>query len=255
MAYLYFDDSKHHQWGFAIGAFVIFDHDPREDIHRIMSAFELDPDKFEFKSSGIKQGNPLAQKLRSEFRDYIRSRGKISLCITDHDKNIGPTGLDLLTKSISHQWLKSGNHEVFFDEGLFTSTVAGHEIANAKNVPLSCTIHFEQDSKQVPGIQLADLAAHTCAMMLLDTLGKPKKFVDWPDSGYDDDVDIDLSFELWAYLRSSFLSIQTHKANVNFDPSIVDVAAHGLHIDPRINADLAAAAHRRFGEMYIGCAH
>jgi hypothetical protein len=220
-----------------------------------MSAFDLNLDTFEFKSSGIKQGNPKAQKLRIEFRDYIRSRGNISLCITDHDKNIGPTGLDLLTKSISHPRLKSGSHEVFFDEGLFSSAMAGHNVANEKNVPHSCTIHFEQDSKLVPGIQLADMAAHTCAMMLLDTLGKPKKLVDWPDSGYGHDVDIDLSFELWAYFRGSFLSIQTHKANVEFDPTIVDVAAHGLHIDPRVNADLADAAYRRFGEMYVGCAH
>ncbi|MDO6588944.1 hypothetical protein DS901_13835 [Loktanella sp. D2R18] len=124
-----------------------------------------------------------------------------------------------------------------------------------KSVPLNCSIHFEQDSKQVLGIQLADLAAHTCAMMLLDTLGKPKKLVDWPDSGYGDDVDVDLPFELWAYFRNSFLSIQTHEDNADFDPAIVDVAEHGLHIDPRVNEVLAEAALRRFGEMYLGCAH
>lgn len=40
-----------------------------------------------------------------------------------------------------------------------------------------CTLHFEQDSLKVSGIQLADLAAHYCATMLLETLGLVKKVV------------------------------------------------------------------------------
>jgi len=91
--------------------------------------------------------------------------------------------------------------------------------------------------------------------MLLDTIGKPKKYVDWPDSGYDNDIEIDLAFELWAYLREAFLSIQSPTSSVDFDPTVVDVETYGLHIDPNVDARISSAARSRFGTMYVGCAH
>ena len=255
MAYFYFDDSKHHTWGVSIGAFVIFDHDPQADILRMIIALGFDPDTFEFKSSKIMKGNAGAQKLRVAFRDYVRSKGKIALCITNLDKRIGPAGLDLLANATSHPLLQSDDHVVFFDEGLFSSSGAARNLARNKGVPLRCTLHFEQKSQKIAGIQLADLIAHMCATLLLDAIGKPKKFVDWPDSGYDNDIEIDLAFELWAYLRGSFLSIQSPSSSVDFDPTVVDIEAYGLHIDPNVDAGIASAARRRFGTMYIGCAH
>lgn len=255
MAYFYFDDSKHHTWGVSIGAFVIFDHDPQADILRMTNALGFDPDTFEFKSSSIMKGNADVQNLRVAFRDYVRSRGQIALCITDLDKRIGPAGLDLLGKAILHPWLQSDDHVVFFDEGLFSSSAAARDLARDKGVPSRCNLHFEQNSQKIAGIQLADLVAHMCATMLLDELGKAKKYVDWPDSGYDKDVKIELAFELWAYLRQSFLSTQSSSSSIGFDPAIVEVETYGLHIDPNVDAGTASIARRRFGTMYLGCAH
>jgi hypothetical protein len=91
--------------------------------------------------------------------------------------------------------------------------------------------------------------------MLLDAIGKPKKFVDWPDSGYDNDIEIDLAFELWAYFREAFFSIQSPTSSVDFDSTVVDVEAYGLHIGPNVDAGIASTSRSRFGTMYVGCAH
>ena len=51
MGYLYFDDSKHPQCGFTLGAFVFCDDDLTELINDELLQVGLKPGKDEFKSS------------------------------------------------------------------------------------------------------------------------------------------------------------------------------------------------------------
>ena len=99
--------------------------------------------------------------------------------------------------------------KVHFDENLFDAVDRGLDAANALDLPERCNINLEQDSRQVAGIQLADLAAHTCAIMLAESLGFVRKTVKAGDnSGYDPDLDINIGFELWSSVRYNFLSEQ-----------------------------------------------
>ena len=91
--------------------------------------------------------------------------------------------------------------------------------------------------------------------MLLDALGKIDKLVNVPNSGYDEDVEINLGFEMWAGLRYAFLSIG-NGADINDDDfAFVLVEPHGLYIDPSVSPEIAVAARERFGSMYLGCIH
>lgn len=113
-----------------------------------------------------------------------------------------------------HPNLRDQRHRVFFDEGLFSSERVALQCAAEIGGLDGCAIHFEQDSRSVSGIQVADHIAHTCGTMLLDALGKINKIVNVPNSGYDDDVEIGLGFEMWAGIRYAFLSVRkTQKGN------------------------------------------
>jgi len=107
----------------------------------------------------------------------------------------------------------------------------------------------------VPGIQVADLIAHTCGTMLLDGLGKINKIVSVPNSRYDDDVEINLGFEMWAGIRYAFLSVCNGAYIDDEDFAVVRVEPNGLYIDPSASLEVAVAARKRFGSMYLGCIH
>lgn len=255
MAFLFFDDSKHHSWGFSVGAFAICEHDPTNELRSIIGRHGFDPEHYEFKSSSPMKGKPKQQVVRNELRSFIQRNCEIAICVVDGDKRLGPAGVKLLEKMLQHDLLKGQKHQFFFDEGLFSSQDLADEHLTQIKANEFCEVHFEQDSKSIVGIQIADLVAHTCGTMLLDALGKPMKLVKVDNSGYDDDVDIDLGFELWAGVRYAFLSTQKQRIEDDFDLAVVDVSTYGLLVDESVSNHGEKAARKRFGEMYLGCIH
>jgi hypothetical protein len=255
MAYIYIDDSKHHQHGFSLAAFAICDEDPHQELGTLFASCGFDIATYEYKSSAIMRGNIKLQRLRDALRSFIRSRCKVAVCIVDGDKSIGPASLQLLKNATKHPHLIGQNHQVFVDEGLFSSKASAIKAVAEFGGLDRCTIHFEQDSRRVTGIQVADLIAHTCGTMLLDALGKINKIVDVPNSGYDDDIEIDLGFEMWAGMRDAFLSVGSGADIEDDDFAVVLVEPHGLYIDQSASINVALAARKRFGTMYLGCIH
>ena len=255
MAYFYLDDSKHHTHGFSVAAFAICDEDPHQELEAVFASCGFDLSTYEYNSSSKMRDNPGLQRLRHALRSFVRFKCQIAVCDVDGDKQIGPASLELLKKAILHPRLRNQHHQVFFDEGLFTSEGKAISIVTETDGLNDCTIHFEQDSQRISGIQVADLIAHTCGTMLLDALGKINKIVNVPNSGYDDDVEIDLGFEMWAGLRYAFLSVGNGADIDDEDFAVVLVEPHGLYIDPSASSEVAAAARKRFGSMYLGCIH
>jgi len=255
MAYFYLDDSKHHPHGFSLAAFAICDENPHEELEALFAKSGFDLSTYEYKSSTRMLDNPKLQRLRNALKGFERSKCQIAVCVVDGDKNIGPASLELLKKATMHPKLRGQHHQVFLDEGLFSSEQAALKHAKDIGGLDGCTIRFEQDSRRVSGIQVADLIAHTCGTMLLDALGKINKIVDVPNSGYDDDVEINLGFEMWADMRYAFLSIGNGADIDDDDFAIVLVEPHGLYVDSSASPEVTEAAHSRFGSMYLGCIH
>ena len=108
-----------------------------------------------------------------------------------------------LEKIIRANKLTASGHHVYFDQGI----IVGPDLAGkfGRRVGVQCEVLLNQDSRSVGGVQVADLAAHSMGVMLLESLGYLKKTVKaGENSGYDPDLDIELGFELWASLRYAF---------------------------------------------------
>ncbi|EAV40429.1 hypothetical protein SIAM614_21405 [Stappia aggregata IAM 12614] len=255
MAYFFLDDSKHHTRGFSLAAFAICETDPQAELTSVLRENGFDPSVYEFKSSAPIKDNPGQQRLRNHLKWFIRRNCKIAVCVVEGDRNIGPASLRLLQKAIAHKRFKGQRHEVYFDQGLFSSRQTAQRIASECVGLEKCSFNFEQDSRSVAGIQVADLVAHLCGTLLLDALGHIDKKVKIKNSGYPQDLDIELGFELWADLRYEFLSVAKPNPDDEFDMSVVAVEPHGLFIHESVSEPVAEAARKRFGEMYLGCIH
>lgn len=257
MAYLYLDDSKHHPAGFSLAAFVICETDPTDHVDSIFRGLGFDPGGFEYKSSAKMAGDDRLRELRSALKHYVGTNCKIAVCVVDGDKRLGPSALKLLYSVLSHPSLEGQDHEIFFDEGLFQSAKSATDLASREDKFAHCTMHFEQDSSKLLGIQLADLVAHTCSTMLLETLEHVTKKVvlDVPGDSLYDGQEVELGFEMWAGIRYAFLSMAKQYPKDDLDLTTVKVFPWGLFIDESASERIAAAAMQRFGENYLGCIH
>ncbi|UES43655.1 hypothetical protein GFK90_07635 [Roseibium aggregatum] len=257
MAFLYLDDSKHHRFGFSMAALVACDFDPSEALCTMFEKYGYDPSTFEFKSSAKMKGDGNLQRLRLSLKQFIARNCTIAICVVGDDRRLGAASLELLSAALKHPGLNGIKHEVFFDEGLFSSVKSAEKSLNGSYPASWCHCHFEQNSVEIKGIQLADVVAHTCATMLLDSMGYIEKKVtlDVPgDSAYDG-LEVDLGFEMWAGIRYSFLRQNKPEPKDDFEIATVDVFPWGLFVDESVDHKTAAGAMDRFAEMYLGCIH
>ena len=257
MAFFYLDDSKHHKFGFSLAAFAVCDVDPTDELSAIYSRFGYDPEAFEFKSSAKMKDDVNLQKLRGALKSYIQRNCKIAVCIVEGDKKLGPAALHLLQSAISHPRYADDDHHIFFDEGLFQSSKAAENLTADFKKLGQCAFNFEQDSQQVMGIQLADIVAHTCSIMLLEALGHINKMivVNAPGDTIYHGLEVELGFEMWADIRYAFLSQGKTNPKDDFDLANVEVYPWGLFIDDSVGKHIASIAMDRFGENYLGCIH
>jgi hypothetical protein len=204
--------------------------------------------------------NPEQLVARSSLKSIVHDHCRIGVVVAPHEPRhlIGNEALLGLKKILATASFRSTSHEVFFDRGIFASAGAGQREAETTCNGRPCSFHFEQDSRKILGLQVADLIAHTCATMLLAQLGLVKKTVKaGPNSGYDPDADVPLEFELWAGLRWNFFAtgpppVDTWTSQLDFK---IDVESKGLHVSSRCDESIKKAALATFGSMYVGCIH
>lgn len=105
------------------------------------------------------------------------------------------------------------------------------------------------------GIQIADHAAHSLGGMLLEEIGILNKIIKVPDC--DDEIEINLGFELWARLRYSLLGVNEPVAGKTDPDSDINpyfkIDGYGLYIASSCNEKLTTCARSRFGSNYLGC--
>jgi hypothetical protein len=253
----YFDESIHPRGDFILGAYV-FGPDPTDAINAALATVGLDPDRDEFKSSAKMAEHPEQQALRRELQNILQHTYRFGLVVVPHHEraSLGRHALLGLDKVCQANDLAHLHERAYFDQGIFSSSRAATELAQQIGVSQYCEVHPEQDSRLAKGVQLADLVAHTCALMLLDALGLMSKVVKaGPNSGYDPDLDIELGFELWASVRYQFFNGGLHDHIDSNEDMVVDVATYGLHIAQSCSPRLRDAALERFGTQYWGCIH
>lgn len=258
MGIFYFDESIHERAGFILGGFVYGEDDPSHRIADAIAECGLNPEIDEFKSSFRMSDHPEQIELRKALRSILHMQYQIGIVVapsSDRD-SFGKEALIGLAKIIKANGLSSTDVSAYFDQGIFNNVVEAETFAVQLSLVPNCKLFFEQDSRFVRGIQLADLVAHTCSTMLLDTLGLVTKQVKaGPSSGYDPDLELNLGFELWARIRYQFFNGGLPKIIESNDDMIVDVASYGLHISDAVPKKLHEATLSRFGRCYWGCIH
>jgi hypothetical protein len=260
MGFFYFDESVHPNSKFVLGAFAYSEVSLDGPVSEALRQSGLTPRVDEFKSGAYMNENPEQVSVRTVLKSIIHDHCRIGVVVApDAPRHlIGPEALHGLSKILATANFDSSSHEVFFDRGIFASAGSGRLEAETTCHGSFCSFHFEQDSRRVLGLQVADLIAHTCATMLRAELGLVKKTVKaGPNSGYDPEADMPLEFELWAGLRYKFFAtgpppFDTWTSQLDFK---VDVASKGLHVSSRCEEFVKNAAFSRFGSMYLGCIH
>lgn len=257
MANFYVDDSVHDEAGFVLCACVCAPDDIEKQIVCLMMANGLDPDKFEYKSSANYSKSPELRDLRIKLRSLIHEHcryGVVVLPRTDREK-AGEQCLLAIAQFIDVNKINAPI-SVFMDQGLFSSKNAA--FSSFKATGIGANFFPEQDSRLVRGIQLADLVAHTASVRLKCDMGLIDKMVKaGPDSGYDPDDEIELSFELFASLRYSIFNEGNSNPQTGdqFIDAVMQVGDAGLFISKFCLPELAAAAKATFGTVYLGCIH
>jgi hypothetical protein len=255
MGYFYVDDSVHERGNFILCAAVYSRTELGSEIQSELERAGLTPGTDEFKSGIRMDRNPRMMELRSALMSDIGGNRHIAIIVAPitQRSRLGSVVLNALTQFIDGNEIVDRSGDVFIDQGMFSSATNGAREAATYTALSGYRINVEQDSRVVLGIQLADLAAHTCAVMLLDQLGLVTKTVKaGENSGYDPEMDLELGFALWGQIRYSFFRRQ----HPDRDPEnpLLDTRS-GLFIDPTSSTELVDAALARFGNVWMGCIH
>lgn len=256
MGCFFFDESIHPRAGFILGGWVYARRDLSQEVHSAIAAAGLRRRIDEFKSSARMDEDEGQRLLRDNLKGILQStRLGLIVCSIQERPRLGNEALRGLAKIVRANRLDGEPHDAFLDEGI-SFEKRGEAIAAAE-LDLSCRIHCDQDSRLVPGLQLADLAAHTMSIMLLETLGLVGKTVKAGDaSGYDPDLHIELGFEMWATIRYQFFTQDEPNLEVDgLEGFTLDIGSYALHVSDGCPEPLRAAAVDRFGTCYMGCIH
>lgn len=194
--------------------------------------------------------------IRNELKLIVSNSCKIGIIVLPRNKrqDIGFETLKGLKEIID-----SNNFEdeikIFIDENYFKNKIEGEKFAEKIGL-LNCILELEVDSKMVKGIQLADLVAHTCSIMLLEQLNLiDKKVKAGKNSGHNPELEVELGFELWASIRYSFLGKLCDDLQNGIGEPKKITEPFGLYISDYCDKGLRKNTRDRFSEIYMGCIH
>lgn len=257
MGYFFLDDSKHPKAGFCLGSFVFSETDLQEGIEKILRSHGLQPGHDEFKSSKIMKNSPVDTAVRDDLKQLL-GPCKVGIAISPTEDLLHEDSAALLRKMLGHPKVGRGRHKIFIDHEIASDEKRQNRFLAVEGAEM-CNFQFEQDSKKVGGIQLADLSAHICAIMMKDSLGLITKMVKaGENSGYDPDSNMELGFEMFATIRYSFLGICApyiwEEPQLLLQPLLL-ISDYGLQISEALPESVKIAAEARFGSLYLGCIH
>ena len=276
--HIYIDESIHHHLGFIVVAFVCVIGDPNSKIEKILSEIGFKPGVDEFKSRRPMMDNPRMQGLRRKLIGITRKHASVAISVAPFNvrKSLGNHILNTLKKIIIKNGLNSSCLKIYFDQGLFRSVAIGKQTAASLSCLDGIEFFFEQDSKKVLGLQMADAIAHTTSQVLREALTGVKKqvHIGGANTGYPEGTQADLGWSLLMSLRNSFfvrpvvfakhaidVNLATEPHFVSDEEDIVSIYQNaelfewGVFISDEANNDLKNVVKNVFGTLWLGCIH
>ncbi len=256
---MYIDENIHNEAGFILAAYIYADSDLSSLVDSILLSNGLIPGVDEFKSSLTMKNSKVSIAIRDEIKVLI-TKTKVGLTVIASNKRetLGREILVGLKKIIHSNDLDNINVNIYIDEGI---KFISHE--ELESDLINCRFHYNQDSKLIKGIQVADCAAHTMSIILKCALGLLSKKIRINEPGVYENHEVDLGFELWTSLRWHFF----HKGNKytidDFENGrvdseefcTVDTGPYSVHIAESCTDKLHSVVNSEFGKMYLGCIH
>ncbi|NHA04905.1 DUF3800 domain-containing protein [Mucilaginibacter sp. HC2] len=259
MGNFYIDGSVHDDAGFTLCACVYAPSDLDHVVTELMKACKLDPNEFEYKSSANYSKQPELVEFRSKLKEIFQQNCHYGVVILPRDKR-DKAGQECLLAI--NQFIKANSQielplSIFMDQGLFPSENVANKLFDELKIK-DTKFFAEQDSKQIRGIQVADLVAHMASIQLKSAMGLINKMVKaGENSGYDPEGEMELSFEMFGTLRYYIFNEGNNKPPTGdqFIDAVMTVGKAGLFISEYCSADLADSAQGTFGTIYLGCIH
>lgn len=258
MGQFYIDDSVHDEAGFIVGACVYTDIDINEKITDIIKSCGFDPGIFEYKSTANYYNEPEKAKVREQLKKLLTNSCRIGIVVIPRSsrEQLGFECIKAIRQFIDSNKRVKKPTKVYLDQGMFTSKDKAEQLIDSMAFK-ECSFHLEQNSIDIKGIQLADLAAHVFSIQLKDAMGLVKKFVKaGVESGYESGLDIELGFEMWATIRYTFFN---EGSKIYTDDPIADatlkVEPYGLYISDLCDKKLFDIVREKFSDIYLGCIH
>lgn len=275
---IFADESIHDNLGFIMTAFVCSQQDINTSVADALVRAKLDPGKDEFKSSFYMSTNPVVQTLRDELIGIARAVSKVALLISSSQRRklLGKDALEALNAIVMRNGLESHKISVFFDQGIVNSEHEGVEIARQIGLPLSLKLNFEQDSRAIMGLQVADALAHISAQILREEVtGKEKTVhIGGENTGYEEGTMANLGWALLMSIRYSFFvrpmvwhnSKDTYNPVMNpviitknDDPATIsmhpDLFGWGVITASNLDPKISHAVDAVFQKLWLGCIH
>ncbi|MGY4384360.1 hypothetical protein ACVWYN_001386 [Pedobacter sp. UYP24] len=259
MGNFYVDDSVHDHAGFILCACVYASAEIEQELVDLMKSCGLDPDEFEYKSSANYSKQPELAEFRSELKGLVQQSCRYGIVVLPRDKreNVGQECLLAIDQFVKVNPQVGTSVSIFMDQGMFSSLNVANTMFNALKFE-DAKLYAEQDSRHIRGIQLADLIAHMASIQLKSAMGLINKMVKaGGNSGYDPDMEMELSFEMFGTLRYCIFNEGSNKPQTGdeFVDAVMTVGKAGLFISETCDTDLVDWASGTFGTIYLGCIH
>src|SRR5258708_27278197 len=131
MGYFHFDESVHTTANFTLGAFVYSEEPLDTLVAEALLQSGLIPGVDEFKSRVRMDRNPEFAQARERLKSILHLRCGIGIVVAPPSPRtlLGHEGLSGLNKILSAITFRSKSHDVFFDQGIFSSVSAAERAA------------------------------------------------------------------------------------------------------------------------------
>ena len=274
---VYIDESIHSDLGFIASA-MVFDTNNLEDlVSDALRSAGMRPGIDEYKSGVIMRENPIGQALRDRILRIAGSDVKLAVLFSPANarSDLGQDILKHLTIVCQRNGILSSSLQAYFDEGLFSSAKQAQRIAGTFPEFEVRNLNFEQDSRQILGIQVADNVAHSLSQILKPELTDNRKTtLVGEDSGYLEGTEVDLDWSLLMSLRYTLFHRTviyekdqegviraTNPKIISDEDDIVEYAQHpelfgyGIFVAPNLLEQVRSSIEDRFAKIWLGCIH
>lgn len=243
---IFVDESIQQELGYICIGFAYCSELPDVTINQAIARAGLVPGVDEYKSGYRMVGSSTRIALRDSISDLVLEKCKIGVYIAAIEERpaLGKAIVDTVMKIINVNNLEKPQ-ELFVDEGITVKCQLSAYIKLTSNC----------DSREVPGIQLADFVAYHCSYLLKCALSGASKKILMPQEEPHPlaGEKVELDWILRTNFRRHFFVEHRNFEEIKGDDWLFKLAGYGAFFSPQLSETVRHSAETTFDSMYFGC--